>query len=221
MSATIGRGTAPSPRPDDPRVLRTRSAVAAAARTLFLEQGYAGTTMEEIAAAAGVTRRTLYNNYADKETLFIGIVAEVGSYADAFALGVRQALGSGVTPATLHGALDGLGRRLALGIVRPEVIAIRRLLIGEARTFPDLAKTYYVRAPGQVITELAASFRRLDRAGLLRVPDARRAAGQFAYLVAGELLDRGVLMGTLPPRARIVAGAREGVKTFLARYGAR
>jgi TetR/AcrR family transcriptional repressor of mexJK operon len=101
------------------------------------------------------------------------------------------------------------------------VIAIRRLLIGEARTFPDLAKTYYVRAPGQVITELAASFRRLDRAGLLRVPDARRAAGQFAYLVAGELLDRGVLMGTLPPRARIVAGARDGVKTFLARYGAR
>ena len=200
-------------------MLRTRSAVAAAARRLFLEQGYAGTTMEEIAAAAGVTRRTLYNNYADKETLFTGIVAEVGSYADAFARGVRDELGAVKTAAALRATLHGLGGRLALGIVRPEVIAIRRLLIGESRTFPALAEAYYVRAPGQVIAELAASFRRLGRAGLLRVPDARRAAGQFAYLVAGELLDQGVLMGTLPPKARIVAGAREGVRTFLARYG--
>src|SRR5690606_13679939 len=203
----------------DPRVIRTRAAVTAAARTLFLAQGYAGTTMEEIAEAAGVTRRTLYNNYADKETLFTGVVAEVGAYADAFVLEVRAELGTGHARSRIRGTLDRVGRRLALGIVRPEVIAIRRLLVGEGREFPALASAYFERAPGQVISELAAGFRRLHRARLLRVPHPRRAAGQFAYLVAGELLDRAVLVGDVPARAQIVAGAREGVETFLARYG--
>ncbi|MFW6083698.1 MAG: TetR/AcrR family transcriptional regulator C-terminal domain-containing protein, partial [Gemmatimonadota bacterium] len=44
-------------------------------------------------------------------------------------------------------------------------------------------------------------------------------AEQFAYLVAGAPLDRAVLLGTIPPEERIVAGASEGVETFLARYG--
>jgi hypothetical protein len=52
------------------------------------------------------------------------------------------------------------------------------------------------------------------------VKDARYAAAQFAYLVAGEPLDRAVLVGTLPPKEQVMACAREGVETFLARYGA-
>jgi hypothetical protein len=51
------------------------------------------------------------------------------------------------------------------------------------------------------------------------VTDPRQAAAQFAYLVAGEPLDRAVLVGTIPSKARIIAGAREGVRTFMARYG--
>ncbi len=97
---------------------------------------------------------------------------------------------------------------------------MRRLLIGEARSFPALARTYYDRAPGQVIEALAIGFGQLERAGLLRVPDCRLAAAQFAYLVAGEALDRAVLVGTLPLREAVVAGALEGVETFVARYGA-
>jgi hypothetical protein len=52
------------------------------------------------------------------------------------------------------------------------------------------------------------------------VADARRAAAQFAYLVAGEPLDRAMLVGTTPPRTQVIACAREGVQTFLARYEA-
>src|SRR5690606_4585950 len=115
-------------------------------------------------------------------------------------------------PATLH----DLGRRLALAIVRPEVVALRRLLIGEARTVPDLAKEYYDRAPGRVIAALAEGFAQLSRAGLLRAPDPRRAAEQFAYLVAGAPLDRAMLAGTIPLRKQLHAHARDGVETFLA-----
>jgi AcrR family transcriptional regulator len=74
-----------APREDDPRVVRTRAAVVDAARTLFLQKGYAGTTMEEIAALAGLTKRTMYNNYPHKEALFTQIVADVIAFAEAFA----------------------------------------------------------------------------------------------------------------------------------------
>jgi TetR/AcrR family transcriptional repressor of mexJK operon len=71
-----------------------------------------------------------------------------------------------------------------------------------------------------VIDALASGFEHLGQIGLLRVVDARRAAAQFAYLVAGELLDRAMLVGTTPPREHVIACAREGVQTFLARYEA-
>lgn len=204
-------------RPHDPRVVRSRAAVVDAARALFLEHGYGGTTVDAIAAAAGLTKRTVYNNYPDKPALFRMIVADVTGYADAFVATLGDAF-TAITPGTVDASLHDLGRRLALGIVRQEVVAVRRLLIGEAREFPEFARHYFDRAPGQVLAALVAGFRRLNRSGVLRVEDARVAAAQFAYLVAGAPLDRAVLTGEIPPEKEIVTGAREGVATFLARF---
>lgn len=215
MSAIVERT---APRADDPRVVRSRAAVLDAARTLFLRHGYAGTTMDDIAAAAGLTKRTLYNNYGDKEALFTEIVSHVLAYAEEFVRGLHEEFAVEITKTNLHQKLHDLGARLALGIIRPEVIALRRLLIGEARLFPTLAADYFDRAPGQVIDALAAGFASLGRRRLLRVPDPHRAAAQFAYLVAGEPLDRAVLVGSLPTKPQVVACARDGVETFLARY---
>src|SRR5215470_17294376 len=132
MSVIVKRRPA-GPRADDPRVVRSRAAVHEAARTLFLQKGYASTTMEEIAAAAGLTKRTLYNNYGDKSALFTQIVTDTLGFAETFVRGLHEAFTDGVTAANLRATLDDLARRMALGIMRPEVIALRRLLIGEAR----------------------------------------------------------------------------------------
>jgi TetR/AcrR family transcriptional repressor of mexJK operon len=175
--------------------------------------------MEEIAALAGIARRTVFNNYVEKDALFTQIVGDVIAYAEAFARGLHDEFTVAITRENLRLRLDDLGRRLALAIVRPEVVALRRLLIGEAKSFPELAAKYFERAPGQVIDALALGFDHLGRGGLLRVPDARCAAAQFAYLVAGEHLDHAMLVGTIPPRDDVIACAREGVETFLARYG--
>jgi TetR/AcrR family transcriptional repressor of mexJK operon len=188
-----------------------------AARMLFLRNGYQGTTMEEIAAAARLTKRTLYNNYGDKDALFIEIVADTISYADSFVMALRGELESGSMRARSSRPCANC-KRLAFGILRPEVIALRRLLVAEAKSFPDLAADYFRRAPGQVIEALASRFKHLGRHGLLDVPDARRAASQFAYLIIGELLDRSVLVGAIPTQKEIVNSVREGVRTFLARY---
>ena len=86
------------PRAEDPRVVRSRAALVDAARTLFLRKGYAGTTMEEIAALAGLTKRTVYNNYSDKNALFTQIVADVIVYAEEFARGLSRSSTSGSPP---------------------------------------------------------------------------------------------------------------------------
>src|SRR5690606_27615821 len=88
-----------------------------------------------------------------------------------------------------------------------------------ARAFPELTRTYYDHAPGQVILALRSWFAELTRAGVLRAAGTRSAAEQFAYLVAGGALDRAMLTGVMPSRRHVTMRAREGVETFLARYG--
>ena len=123
--------------------------------------------MKQIAARAGLTKRTVYNNYGDKDALFTQIVTDVLSYAETFTRRLHEEFDS-VTAASLRSALDDLARRLALGIVRPEVLAIRCLLIGEARSFPALGSEYFDRAPGQVLDALASRFAHLSGRRLLR-----------------------------------------------------
>jgi TetR/AcrR family transcriptional repressor of mexJK operon len=183
-----------------------------------MRKGYAGTTMEEIAAVAGLTKRTLYNNYADKDALFRQIVGEAMAFAETFARGLKQEFTGAIAAASLPAMLDDLAQRMALAIMRPEIVALRRLLIGEAQTFPGLGAEYFGRAPGQVLAALAAGFEHLGRAGLLRVSDGRLAAAQFAYLVVGEPLDRAMIVGTVASKEHVIRCAREGVQTFLARY---
>lgn len=204
---------------DDPRAVRSRAAVHAAAQTLFLKKGYGGTTMDEIAERAGLTKRTLYNNYADKEALFLQIMGDLIEVAEGFAGALHAEFTEDLEPDNIRAWLGDLASRLASRILRPEVIALRRLLIGEARNFPLLASHYFDSAPGQVIAALAQGFAHLNEAGLLRVTDARAAAAQFAYLVAGEALDRAMLTGTMPEPETVLRAAADGVATFFARYG--
>lgn len=203
----------------DPRVARSRAALLEAGRRLFLRQGYAGTTMEEIAAEAGLTKRTVYNNFADKEALFRHIVADTVVFADAFVAELEGMFAGVESKVKLRELLDDLALRMARAIVRPQVIELRCLLIGEAKQFPALAAEYFERAPGRVIEVLATRFRALAKSGLLSVKDARQAAAQFSYLVIGESLDRAMLTGKTPTARRVQAAAREGVATFVARYG--
>jgi TetR/AcrR family transcriptional repressor of mexJK operon len=199
-------------------VVRSRAAVVDAARTLFMEQGYAGTTMNDIARRAGLTKRTLYNNYVDKEALFRLIVSDVIAVAETFARELRAELATGITAANLREKLHDVAERMATSIVRTPVVSLRRLLIGESRLFPELAQEYFDRAPGQVLGVLTDSFERLIRAGVLRTApslDAHRAAAQFAYLVVGETLDRAMLTGLVPNDDEVRACAHDGVEQFL------
>jgi AcrR family transcriptional regulator len=197
----------------DPRVIRSRAAILAAATTLFLRDGYVATTMDGIAEAAGVSKRTVYNNFADKDALFREVVMAATGVAEAFAADAAAELAD---PDDLPAALSALARRLLAGATDRRVVQLRRLLIGEAHRFPDLAAEYYRLAPGRVMATLATALSALAASGRLRVTDAERAAEHLAFLVLGPALDRAMFEDR---RDRDHArAADDGVRTFLAAY---
>lgn len=207
-------------RHGDPRVRRSRAAAKGAATHLFLRHGYAGATMDGVAKRAGLTKRTLYNNYADKSALFTEVVADVTAFAEKFVSELDDDYFDTVATDPSR-TLGDLAQRLASAILRPPVIALRRLLISESAAFPHLAEEYYERAPGAVLNAITSGFTRLKNKGHLRIDDPRLAAEQFAYLVVGARLDRAILTGTLPSQDEVARATKAGVQTFLARYGAK
>lgn len=210
----------PQPPKEDARITRSRTAAIEAARALFLAQGYAATTMDEIAARAGLSKTTLYNLALGKEALLRRIVADVTGRAEAFARTVPEVFAGCGRAGDLPVRLGSLAQRLAATALRPDVVALRRLLIRESAAFPDFAAAYFERAPGQVLAHLAAGFEQLAHRGLLRrCPDPARAAEHFAYLVLGAPLDRAVLTGVEADPAAVAAHAVDGVTAFLAAYG--
>lgn len=202
----------------DPRVVRSRTAVLEAATTLFLRNGYVATSMDDIAETAGVSKRTVYNNFTDKEALFREVVMAASGIVEEFSADAAAELAD---PDDLPTALSAVARRIALTATGSRVVRLRRLLIGEAHRFPDLAAEYYRLAPGRVIATLAAALESLALRGRLRVTDPGRAAEQLAFMVLGAALDRAMFDGGNddPDTDSIVRAADDGVRTFLAAYG--
>jgi TetR/AcrR family transcriptional repressor of mexJK operon len=205
-------------RSQDPRARRTRAAVVEAATALFLDRGYQGTNTDDIASAAGVSKRTLYNNFGDKETLFteivLGITDAAARFADELVPRLHEA---DDIPGTLH----DLARRLLETVTRPQVLQLRRLLISEAGRFPELAGEYHHRAPGRVIAALTTAFAELAGRGALTVPEPRLAAEHFAFLALGATLDRAMFdpAQSPPSDAELDRTADAGTRVFLAAYG--
>src|SRR4051794_18541543 len=98
----------------------TRRAVLDAARSAFGKQGYAQTSIEEIAAAAGVTKGAVYHHFAGKEALFRVVHAEVEADALARATGAADPSAGPIDQlvtqlnAYLDAALDGEIQRITL-----------------------------------------------------------------------------------------------------------
>jgi TetR/AcrR family transcriptional regulator, mexJK operon transcriptional repressor len=199
------------------RSSRKRSAILDAATELFLTREYAGTSMEDIASAAAVSKQTVYKHFTDKETLFrevaLGSVEPVGS---AFRVEVTATAESDDVPA----ALQALARTYTDAVMSPMLLRRRQLVLREAGRFPDLAHKYHETGPRRAIAGLSTAFARLADRGELMIKDPRVAATQFAFLVIGEPLDTAMFRGVDRRRTprELHALAHAGVEVFLAAY---
>lgn len=202
------------------RSTRKRAAILEAATTVFLRNGYLGTSMDEIAALAGVSKQTVYKHFADKKSLFSEIVlSTVNEASDPVHEQVLNLEDSGDVEADLR---DLARRQLAL-VLQPRLMQLRRLVIGEVGRFPELGRTFYERGQGRTVAALATAFERLAARGELQLEDPVLAATHFNWLIMSAPVNRAMLLGDdeIAPAADLDRYADGGVRAFLAAYGRR
>jgi TetR/AcrR family transcriptional repressor of mexJK operon len=202
--------------PTEPRSARKRKAILEAATTAFLSNGYLGTSMDQIAALAAVSKQTVYKHFADKERLFSEIVVSTVNEAGEPTLNeVVNLRDSGDVEADLR----DLARRLLARVMQPRLLQLRRVVIGEAGRFPELGRTFYELGPGRTVDALAVAFERLGERGVLELDDPRLAAAHFNWLIMSIPLNQAMLFGQDEPPADLDRYADTGVRVFLAAYG--
>jgi len=145
----------------------------------FLEQGYSATTMDKIAAAAGVSKATVYNHFQDKEALFKALIQKM-------ALEKCSAINNPEMVQGLQGKPEAVLRFFANNMLdstihNQQFLAFVRLVIGESGRFPELSRTFihsFDKFGSEVIREYLTSCSDLK----LPDPDAT------TYLFIGSLV---------------------------------
>jgi TetR/AcrR family transcriptional repressor of mexJK operon len=212
----------PQPRdaPETGRSERRRRTIIEAAAEVFLEHGYLGATTDEVAARASVSKQTVYRHFADKQHLFGAVIIETTAE-------VAGQL-AGIAASTLDGAQDVRKalRELAdgwlRGLLQPDVLRLRRLVIAEAERFPEVGRAWFDQGFDRALVLLGESLQRLADRGLLRgLGDSTLAADQFAGLVLYRPVNQVMFAGTdaTPPADTLGRIADAAVEVFLAAYG--
>lgn len=202
---------------DHGRSARKRRAILDAATTTFLSNGYLGTSMDEIAALARVSKQTVYKHFADKQSLFTEIVTTtVDEISDPVYEEVVNLADSG----DLEADLRDLARRLLARVMQPRLLELRRLVIAEASRFPELGRAFYERGPGRTIAALATACERLAARQLLQLDDPALAAAHFNWLIMSAPVNQAMMLGSdhIPSRRVLNRYADAGVSAFLAAY---
>jgi|ERR1051326_2097399 TetR/AcrR family transcriptional repressor of mexJK operon len=199
--------------------LASRGVILQAATTLFLRNGYLGTSMDDIAALAQVSKQTVYTHFADKQELFTQLVLGNIDVVEQLVSTLTRQLED--TNDVEHDLCE-LARSHLSAVLQPRVLQLRRLVIAESSRFPVLARTYYERVPERVFAALASGLERLAQRGLLQVEDPQLAAHHFVWLVLATPLDKAMFWGDAMniTSADIDRFAATGVPIFLSAYRA-
>jgi TetR/AcrR family transcriptional repressor of mexJK operon len=194
---------------------RKSEVVLTSARALFLDKGFSATTVDEIAEAAQVSKATVYSNFGDKAGVLAALLEQISTEATQILEGVVAML-DGAGPVGTR--LERTAVALVTGVLRPEVLQLRRLALAEAVHFPVEVAAYYEHGPGSTLRLLTRALRDLDAQGLLVVPDPEDAAARFAYAVIGPAQDRALFTGTTPGSVEVERSAVSAARAFLAAH---
>ena len=203
MAVSTPRGT----RVDKRRVILD------AAAPIFGEQGYERASIDAIAAAAGVSKPTIYSYFGGKEQLFRESVADSAVQQNAAAYEVIQRLD--LSPTRWRASLYEVGMKL-VECQRSECSTfLQRMIAAESARDPEVYRTVRAKAADPILQALAGRLAMLGNAGLLRAPDPALAARQFLALIGAEIPEL-TEQGTKKVADRVIRRAVEaGVDTFL------
>ena len=216
-------GAAPD-QADTGRSERRRQAIITAATEVFVRHGYLGATTNEVAARAGVSKQTLYKHFADKQHLFAEVILDASvQVVDGLSSAVASTLDDAQDEAQdVRQGLRALADGFLRGLLQPDVVRLRRLVIAEADRFPEIGRAWFDRGFNRALVILGEAMRRLADRGLLQgLTDPALAAYQFAGLVMYLPMNQVMFGGTdaLPPADQLNRIADAAVDVFLATYG--
>lgn len=156
---------------------------------LFAARGLAQVSIDEIAAEARVTKRTIYTHFGDRTDIFLASVERLRDRT--------------VQRPTAGESLEELAIRIVTTLHSDEAIGLHRIMIIEAATFPELAKRFYNEGPRSYINALN---------GLLPEPDPERAAALFALLLGEPHRQRLLLLTQAPDNEAAAEHARAALR---------
>ena len=205
----------PSPSAPASRLTdRKRAAIIVAAIDAFLEAGFDATSMDRIAALAGVSKRTVYNHFDSKETLFAAILHQLWESSD------------GDSDATfrddqaLQAQLCGVLRNKLRLLNNTAFLSLARVAIAAGIHSPERARDMIARL-GEREEDLTIWIRTATAAGRLRIDDIAFASQQLQWLVKGFAFWPQVTMGQPPlSDAEQQRVAESSAAMFLAQYSA-
>jgi AcrR family transcriptional regulator len=185
--------------------------ICAAALDVFAEKGFAAAKLEEIARRAGVSKGTLYLYFKDKQELFRAVVR------DSIAPNI-EALTSAI--AALDAPVADVVRMFLSGFAEREarlpVGAVAKIVIGESRNFPELARVWHDEVASKAIGALGAFIERAQQRGEVRPGDPRL----YAFSLMGPMVLGALWRATLVPAGGtpldLTALAKQHSETILA-----
>lgn len=192
-----------------------RQSIVAVARDAFLRDGYGGTSMSSIAAAIGGSKTTLWSYFRSKQDLFAAVIDDmVERYGEA----LRIPLPADGDPAE---TMRALARSLMKTLMRPQIIALHRMVTGEAGRFPELGQVLYERGPARGHARVSAWLALLMEQGVLRKADALIAAKQFVALCqSGQFQKRLIGAQRKVDTTALNDEIEQAVETFMRAYKA-
>ncbi|MDE8348812.1 MAG: TetR/AcrR family transcriptional regulator [Acidocella sp.] len=190
-----------------------RDRIVAGAAAVFMRDGYEGASMSQIAAAANVSKGTLYNYFPGKEALFGAIVRENCNCL------VQEVFKDAPEGIAVEAELARICRAMLRMMLSPRGMAIYRLAVMEASKFPELAQAFIEAGPNIMVAKMAGWISRQVAAERLQASDPVFAAEQFFALSQTRLVMRArtnaAFRASEAEIEQVVTGA---VRVFLAAY---
>ena len=190
----------------------TRQLIIEAARQEFQANGYAATSIANVAQRASVSTKTLYRLIPTKAELFRSVVSErIGRFVAA----LEREL-NGLDSLDAAEALERMLSAFGALTLEPGTVAMTRLVIGEGGNFPEIAAAFYESAIKRTSDVMERALSRLCQRGLIAVEDPREAIGMLRGMMIMEP-QRAAMLGQVDPPGpgEIAVRARRCARIFL------
>ncbi|MFN4088595.1 MAG: TetR/AcrR family transcriptional regulator [Alphaproteobacteria bacterium] len=197
-----------------PRDREKHQAIMVAAWAQFLENGVTATSIERVAAAAGVSKMTVYSHFGDKMGLFGEVIR---SGIDSLGEALRDLPDP---PSDLRRALVAYGCAFVRFLRRPDIMQLDRMLVPEAATQPKLAETFYRNGPQTVLDTVGGLLEAAAQRGEIDIDDPMKAADSLtaSWCHGPDWMRQRLGLRDTPSDAEITERVERSVDWLLARH---